>query len=152
MGFGVQWLWEGSTAGEAGGEVEGDEAFSGAGIADEERDFAAGDATGPEPVDAAGADVGQAEGAEAGARRQIGERSFGAAGMARFFAVGIERPGVRREEVGGVDVIVDLEGGGLRVSDWGLRIDWRRGRRGRRGSCGGGLDNSNVCGRRLRRR
>jgi hypothetical protein len=38
-------------AGEAGGEVEGEEGFADAGVADDEGDFAAGDAVGPEPLD-----------------------------------------------------------------------------------------------------
>jgi hypothetical protein len=37
------------SAGDSGGDVEGDEAFAAAGVADEEGDLADGDAVGPEP-------------------------------------------------------------------------------------------------------
>ena len=98
-------------AGEAGGEVEGEEAFADAGVADEEGDFADRDAAGPEPIDVAGADVGEAEGAEAGACWQVFD-GFLRGRTARFFVRGIEGAGVWREEVGGVDVVVDLERSG----------------------------------------
>ena len=102
---------EGLAAGEAGGEVEGEEAFADAGVADEERDFADRDAAGPEPVDVARADVGEAEGAIAGACWQVVD-GFLSGRAARFFVRWIEGAGVWREEVGGVDVVVDLERSG----------------------------------------
>jgi hypothetical protein len=54
-----------ATAGDAGGDVEGDEAFAGAGVADEERDFADGDFFGPEPFDFLGGTVSGADEREA---------------------------------------------------------------------------------------
>jgi hypothetical protein len=49
---GDAFVWPCSAGGDAGGEVEGDEAFALAGVADEEGDFADGDAPVPEPLDA----------------------------------------------------------------------------------------------------
>ena len=64
-GFSVQGR-EGGAAGDAGGDVDGDEAFAEAGVADEEGDFADGDFAGPEPGDVFGGEVGG--GAETRAR------------------------------------------------------------------------------------
>jgi len=56
----------GCGAGEAGGDIDGEEAFAGAGIADEERDFAERNFFGPEPLDGLGGTVAGAEEADVG--------------------------------------------------------------------------------------
>ncbi len=57
---------ERTAGGEAGGEVEEEGGFSGAGVSGEEGDFSAGDAILPEPVEGFGGDGGEAEDGEGG--------------------------------------------------------------------------------------
>jgi hypothetical protein len=53
--------WARYTPGDSGGDVGGDEAFTGAGVADEERDLADGEFVWPEPFDGLRRAVGGAE-------------------------------------------------------------------------------------------
>jgi hypothetical protein len=74
LGLGLGRVGHGAGGGEAGGEVEGEGGFSGAGVSDEEGDFAAGDAVVPEPFEGFGGEGGEAaEGEGVGVGRVLSE-------------------------------------------------------------------------------
>jgi hypothetical protein len=56
-------VWPGGAVGDAGGDVESEEALAEAGIADQQRDSAERNPPGPEPAGGDGLNVGQPDGA-----------------------------------------------------------------------------------------
>jgi hypothetical protein len=79
----------GCAAGDTGGDVEREEAFSQAGITHQERDAAERDATGPEPTDAGRGDVVEADGT--GDVRGTGEAARRIVGPIRDLESEVER-------------------------------------------------------------